>query len=129
MVQGPLTQEGAVPDIVFGGADDEEVADALRRDRSPSEASSAGRPAKRERSPSDEDTNHSGKKPFVKALLPFIANRQKRLPISSLHPDLQETLRCKSIYAQDVAAAKQALICEPDCPQLPNPLWTDVLLS
>ncbi|KAI0764444.1 hypothetical protein BC629DRAFT_918702 [Irpex lacteus] len=123
------TQQKAVPDIIFGGDDDEEVADVLRRGRSPSEASSAERPGKRERSPSDEDAKHTGKKPFVKANLPFIANRQRRLSITSLHPDLQETLRCKSIYSQDVTAAKQALICEPDCPQLPDPLWNDVLLS
>ncbi|KAI0804719.1 hypothetical protein BC629DRAFT_1283564, partial [Irpex lacteus] len=47
----------------------------------------------------------------------------------NLHPDLQETLRCKKIYTQDVKAAKQILVCQPDCPQLPDPVWSDILTS
>ncbi|KAI0737009.1 hypothetical protein BC629DRAFT_1301167, partial [Irpex lacteus] len=46
-----------------------------------------------------------------------------------LRPELRETLRCKEIYSRDVTASKQTLVCQPDCPQLPDPIWTDVIMS
>lgn len=86
---------------------------------------------KRSRSPSTdvEKEGKSSKKPFIEAILPFIANRQSRITVTHLRPELQETLRCKKIYARDVAASKQTLICEPDCPQLPDTVWSDILMS
>ena len=84
---------------------------------------------KRDRSSSSESVHRSSKKPFIEALLPFIADRQSRISSSDLRPELQKTLYAKSIYARDVTQSKNSLICQPDCPQLPDPVWNDILLS
>ncbi|KAI0092912.1 hypothetical protein BDY19DRAFT_990588 [Irpex rosettiformis] len=71
----------------------------------------------------------SSKKPFIKAILSFIANRQTCITEDDLRPELRETLRCKGIYARDITATKNVVICQPDCPQIPNPIWSNILLS
>lgn len=147
---GPASQEyvgqpnrttKGVPDVEVSDSDDSDKAPDftnrghIRRDRGlgTSRPSFIASHAKRARSsssdPDSEEPRRSTKKPFVEAILPFIANRQSRLTTTQLRPQLQETLRCKRIYSRDVAASKQALVCEPDCPQLPDPIWSDVLLS
>lgn len=71
----------------------------------------------------------SKRKPFDEAILPFLTNRQSSIKLDDLRPTVRETLRCKAIYARDVTASKQSLICQPDCPQIPDPVWNDILLG
>ncbi|KAI0087000.1 hypothetical protein BDY19DRAFT_321373, partial [Irpex rosettiformis] len=118
-----------VPDAEEGDDAVDEFLDNIRRERSPSVILDNHTSNKRARSTSSERAPRTSKKPFVEALLPFIANRQSRVSVNSLRPDLRETIRCKELYGRDVAAAKQVLTCQPDCPDIPDPVWNDILLS
>ncbi|KAI0085717.1 hypothetical protein BDY19DRAFT_996617 [Irpex rosettiformis] len=80
-------------------------------------------------SSSTECTDRKSKKPFDETILLFVTNRQSSITTTDLRPEVRETLRCKSIYAQDVASSKQSLICQPDCSQIPDPVWNDILLG
>ena len=98
------------------------------RESSKSPATPHGRKHDRDSSSSSERSS-SKKKPFDETILPFIANRSASTRIEDLRPGVQETLRCKAIYARDVTATKQSLICQPDCPQVPDTVWNEILLG
>ncbi|KAI0061309.1 hypothetical protein BV25DRAFT_1805809 [Artomyces pyxidatus] len=47
----------------------------------------------------------------------------------NLHPDLALTLQHKENYLRDIPTAKHFILTHPDCPEVPNGIWNDVLAS
>lgn len=129
------SDRAAAPDITHADSSAEnsernQAGQTLDRGRASSRSPAAphGRKHSRDSSSSTERSS-SKKKPFDEDILPFLTNRQSSIKVDELRPGVRETLRCKAIYARDVTASKQSLICQPDCPQIPDPVWSDILLG
>ncbi len=49
--------------------------------------------------------------------------------LTSLHPDLQQTIRRLHVYTTNIKAAKWDLLSTPGAPEFPNSEWTRILLG
>ena len=50
-------------------------------------------------------------------------------PNTPLDPNLALTLKLKQNYLLDPRNAKSDILSQPNCPDFPDALWTDVILS
>ncbi|KAL6305026.1 hypothetical protein BKA93DRAFT_695460, partial [Sparassis latifolia] len=69
-----------------------------------------------------EPSSARGKK-VNESLFPF----SKSLGPSLLSPELQLTLKLKENYTRDLALSRQRVVCHPDCPNVPESVWNDIL--
>ncbi|GBE89941.1 hypothetical protein SCP_1702670 [Sparassis crispa] len=107
--------EMQLPDPIGDDAPDIEPTEGI--------ADSVDAGSKRKRN-ADEDNTDKARK-VNESLFPFSKSRGTTL----LPPDLQLTLKLKENYTRDLAVSKQRILCHPDCPNVPEAIWNDVLSS
>ncbi|OBZ71270.1 hypothetical protein A0H81_08351 [Grifola frondosa] len=79
---------------------------------------------RRDSSESDDEPEPKSKKSVDESLFPFASRVQLELS-----PELQRTLALKENYTRDLAFTKQKFLCQPDCPEIPDAIWDDILRS
>ncbi|KAL6306575.1 hypothetical protein BKA93DRAFT_729222, partial [Sparassis latifolia] len=60
---------------------------------------------------------------FDESLFPFTSSTVSAL----LSPELLRMLKLKENYTRDLSFSKQSITCHPDCPNVPESIWNDVL--
>lgn len=79
---------------------------------------------KRKRSLSPE--RKTPKVPVDESLLPFMPGNRVALALAG-KSTLEATLYLKENYIRDVALVKQRIVCRPNCPEVPETIWGNVI--
>lgn len=86
----------------------------------------APRAAKRKRTESNDSS--TPKIPLEEALLPFMPGNRVAIRLQGTD-SLEATLLLKENYLRDVSLVKQRILCRPDCPEVPENIWSHVIAN
>lgn len=76
----------------------------------------------------EEEEGSSSRRPIDEALIPFLNGGRHFKPPESLS-ERELTLLLKDNYIRDISLVKQCIICHPDCPEVPDTVWPDIIAN